>query len=504
MSLFGPGARRILSDSLFWHPPIGFLRTLAYTALVLLTVVTLARHAFVADPALLKDEHAVISLELAMTRGFCGRTFFFSHAAQVGAQLKSDKTVRLISLRDLIAKRAGSVAEYCRQAEWPIVNNENSLMLLEAAFLRAEPDISFAGLGRRLHLVRIAALCAFVLLLVNLGASLWLAVGAMVAGLVALNALPEYGYSVYPFLSPLVLALVAAYGLAMRYLVTRRLPAWLLFAFAIGIGSAFTANMRTSYLPVVVLFAAAFWLASWWLRAGTRRGSAELVRAAAFAACFLAGYVVFEWGAIARHLPYGAAPRTAHSVMHPLVLALGVPETAFSRQQGIRWEDEVGPAKARAVDPDTDYLGPRYDQALKTYYWGLWQAHTRDMLSVYRVKFATSGTQMFEVLRGSPGSVGCVIAALLAPLSWIAQAVWLVALYAAIFGSCVLWFWRRRSLAAFALGLLTAAACVVQVESGVIYSLFVQQYHNYAGFFAMFISLMGAQAIVNWAGRRSR
>jgi hypothetical protein len=504
MRLLGPSARRFLNDSLFWHAPVGMLRALAYTAIVLLVTLAVTRHAFVADPAQLKDEHAVISFELAMVRAFCGRPFFYSHAARVAQEFMVDTPVRAMPLRELIAQRAGSVQEYCRQAEWPVVNSENSLMLLETALLRMEPNLSFEGLGRRLHLIRLGILFAFVVLLVSLGASLWLATAALLASLVALNALPAFGYSVYPFLGPLVLALVTAYGLAMLHLAKRPLPAWLGAGVAVGGLSAFVANMRTSYLPVVALCLVASLLASWWLRAGDGRKRAELMRAVAFAACFLLGYVTFERVLIIRHLPTDRESRTGHSVMHPLVLALGVPETAFSREQGIRWEDAVGPAKAGSIDPDTDYLGPRYDRALKTYYWALWQTHTREMLSVYRIKFTASGTQMLDVLRSSPGAAGRVIAILLTPLSWLVKVIWLVVVYAVILLGCAVAFWRRRSPAAFALGLLTVAACVVQVESGIIYSLFVQQYHNFAGFYAMFISLAGVQVLVNGTGSRLR
>ena len=60
---------------------------------------------------------------------------------------------------------------------------------------------------------------------------------------------------------------------------------------------------------------------------------------------------------------------------------------------------------------------------------------------------------------------------------------------------------RRHEPAAFVLALLSLAACLVQVESGIIFSIFVKQYHNYAVFYALFLSLLGAQAIgqVAWA-----
>ena len=53
---------------------------------------------------------------------------------------------------------------------------------------------------------------------------------------------------------------------------------------------------------------------------------------------------------------------------------------------------------------------------------------------------------------------------------------------------------KLLAVAAGALALLSLAACLAQVESGVIFSIFVKQYHNYAAFYVLFISLLGVQA----------
>ena len=49
----------------------------------------------------------------------------------------------------------------------------------------------------------------------------------------------------------------------------------------------------------------------------------------------------------------------------------------------------------------------------------------------------------------------------------------------------------------FVLALLSLAACLAHVESGLIYSLFVPQYHNYLAFYVLFLSLVGLQCATN-------
>lgn len=495
--------RKFLVELLCWRRPVSGGRAAVLAAVVLVTSFALFPQTFSADGPVIPDDHAVISLDLAMVRAFCGRASFYSHAGRVAAELQADMSRRDIPLRQLVSERAGSMGAYCAQAVWPRVNNENSLMLLETALLRIRPDLSLSGVGQWLHAIRIVMVTVFVVALLWLGSSLWFAMGTMVIGLIVLNAMPTFVYSVYPFLFVLILALAGIYGLLLLR-PPSTLTGWAATAVGLGALSSFTVNMRTSYLPVVAIFLLTFLAALWWAkREGTSRLS-DWRRTLLVAAAFLIGYVAFQWGFITRHFPPEDRAGAAHSVMHPLVLALGVPETDFSRELGVRWDDRVGPEKAQAIDPDTDYLGPRYDAALKTYYRNLWQTRTRDMLQLYRTKFSTAGTEMLTVLRSSPGPVGAVIAALLAPLDWLVQVVWLAVFCLVLALVMLRLFVQRRSVMLFVFGLLSLAAALLQVESGVVYSKFVQQYHNYASFFVLFISLAGVQAAVNYACARWR
>jgi hypothetical protein len=204
---------------------------------------------------------------------------------------------------------------------------------------------------------------------------------------------------------------------------------------------------------------------------------------------------------ITRHQPPEARYNAAHPLGHPLVLALAIPENALSREEGIRWADEVGPSIAARVDPGVTFMGPRYNAALLRYYGGLWRTHTRAMLAVYVLKFSTAGSDMLRVLRRSPGTIGWAVGMLLTPMTMLPNGLWILGFYIAITVGALTVYYTRGVPAAFAMALLSLAACLVQIESGVIFSIFVKQYHNYAAFYMLFLSLLGVQLLVNaaWA-----
>lgn len=487
-------------DSVLCHAPVSFRRAAAYLVVVLLAAWGLAGHAFHVDGTVLRDEHAVMSLELALVRAFCGAPSSYSSAVRVIPVVRNAIALRHVPLRTLIVQRASSLDEYCRQADQPVVNNENSLMLIESAILRMRPDLSLSGLGQALHVLRLAGLTVFVFLVLTLGGSLLLALGAMLCGLITLNAMSDFIYSAYPFLFVVVLVLASGYAFALRHDWPRRWPAAILACGGAGVFSALVANMRTSYLPVVAAFLVAFVTARWWL-GGRPSRTHEGVLAVVILAAWVAGYGAFQIGLITRHVPADRTDGLSHSIAHPLVLALSVPETAFSRELGLRWDDAVGPQIALRIDPSVTYLSRGYHAALMQYYRTLWADQPGRMIGVYQTKFAVAGSDMLHVLRHSPGPTGLLLALLLAPMDWWSRAVWLVVTEAAIAAFGAFLFVRGRSVAAFALVLLSTAAALLQIEAGIIYSLFVQQYHNYSAFFVMFVSLAGLQALANRVAR---
>jgi hypothetical protein len=213
--------------------------------------------------------------------------------------------------------------------------------------------------------------------------------------------------------------------------------------------------------------------------------------------CFLGGYAAFQQGMITSQLPQEGRFNAAHPFGHPLVLALAVPENPLSRELGIEWSDATGPRLAEQVDPGVPFLGPRYNAALLTYYSTLWRTRASDLAAVYYLKFSVAGADMLRVMRASPGMAGWGVMVLLTPLGLLPSGVWLLVLYGAITVAAFAVYYRRNEPAALVLALLTLAACLVQAESGIIFSIFVKQYHNYAAFFALFLSLLAVQALAN-------
>jgi hypothetical protein len=490
---------RVVCHGVLWHRPESFRRSVAYALVVVVASVAVVRSAWSVDGTSLADGHAIVSLDLAIARAFCGIPSSFSRTVRIPMDVSARMELRHVPLRTLIEEKAGSIDAYCRSVDQPFANSENSLMLLETATLRVMPGVSLAQLGQVLHLVKIACIAGFVLLLMDLGSSLAFGLGTMLCGLMLLQAMSDHAYSNYPFLFALILLAVAVHGFAIKYRWTDRTAGPLFYGAVAGLLSAFIANLRTSYLPIVGLFFALVLVDAMRPRGRTAHWRRRTLRGLALAGCFLMAYGAFQVGLITRHLPPEGRFNAAHPFGHPLVLALAVPENAFSRAMGIRWADEVGPQIAERVDPGVPFLGPRYNAALLYYYATLWRTHTREMFAVYVLKFAVSGSDMIRVLRTSPGLVGWGVSVLLTPLALLPNGLWILGLYAAItFGSFALYY-RRDLPAAFALALLSLAACLVQVESGLIFSIFVKQYHNYAAFYALFLSLLGVQGLANAA-----
>ncbi len=491
--------RRLIRDGLLWHRPGGFRRSAAVTAAIVAATWMLARSAYAVDGATLTDGHAMLSLDMAMASAYCGEPSSFSRTIRIPLDLGARMDRRHEPLRSLAVEKAGSLEAYCGSIDTPFVNSENALMVLETALLRLAPEMSLSQLGQALFLLKVACLVAFVLLLLDLGSSLALAAATMMCGLMLLQSMPDHVYSNYPFFFALILALVALYGFATKYRWATRPAGLLAYGLAAGLLSSFTANMRTSYLPVVALFFAAALVTE--LRAG--RGvigwSTRALRGGALLLSFAVGYGGFQQGFITSQLPEEGRFNSAHPFGHPLVLALAVPENPLSRELGIEWADAAGPRIASQVDPGVPFLGARYNAALLKYYTALWQTRARDMAAVYYLKFSVAGEDMLRVLRASPGAAGWGVMVLLTPLGWLPSGIWLLGLYIMTTLGSFAFYDRTGEPAALVLALLSLAACLVQVEAGMIFSIFVKQYHNYAAFYALFVSLLGVQAVGNGA-----
>jgi hypothetical protein len=450
------------------------------------------------------DGHALAALDMALTRVLCGAPSAFSLSYRAPMIVRDDPSTVSQPMRQLLIDRAGSLDAYCLSINQPFVNNENSLMVAEVGMLRINPNLSYEGMGRLLHATRVAGLAFVAFVLLESGFSIWMSAAVLIGALAQLNRLDSHVASVYPFLFVLVIVAAAAYAHASGHLRTRGLTALAVAALAAGGFSSFGVNMRTSYFPVyVAMFGVFLWLEEGRaVRIARRTAGAASLRAAVAVAAFALGYWLFQYVFISRHIP----PRmtynsTSHSIAHPLVLALAVPETDFSRREGIHWQDSVGGVLATRTIPGALYLGPRYDEALFKYYRDLWRTQPREMAKVYLIKAHTAGKHMLRILRTQPGFAGRIRRLLLAPIDLLPDGIALLALYVAL---SVLGIWRALvagSEAAGMLALASVAAVLLHLESAIIMSLYVPNYHSYLAVFVIFIGLWGWQWLVNTAWR---
>jgi hypothetical protein len=71
-----------------------------------------------------------------------------------------------------------------------------------------------------------------------------------------------------------------------------------------------------------------------------------------------------------------------HGISHNLYIGLGVVDNSF----GIRWDDSVGMADARKIDPDVQYVSPRYYQVLWKAYFQRVAENPLEVVRIYAKK----------------------------------------------------------------------------------------------------------------------
>lgn len=486
-----------LHDLVLSSGPRSLRRSAVYLAVAAAAVFAIKPAGFGADAPVINDFHTVSSMNAAVSYAYCGRPYYISTKYSVPVAIANDDSLRELPLPDLIGKLSPSLADYCASLHGLAIN-DNSLMLLQAGIITLDPGVSVAQIGRVMHGLRVAAILAFAWLLLTLGASVLMTTATIAMMLGCLDIIRAFFYSNYPFFLLIVVASATVYGFALQRRWVRTHGRAVLFAAAAGLLAAFSANLRTSYLPVVVAHFAFFVAAEMrFSKADQRWWSRPILMTGVFLTTMVAFHVVL----IARFFPEESRQAQYHTVAHPLVLALSTPPNELSRELGIQWLDDVGAEKALSVDPEAYFLGPRYESALFAYYRSLWASRPWQMLQVYRLKFAAVGPDMLADLRHRTWLIDFGADRLLAPIAWLPNGLWILALYAAITAAAILRCIRKGSPAAFVVALLGAAAVLLQIEAGMTYSLWVPHYHTYLAFFAVLASLAGAQVVVNAAVR---
>jgi len=441
------------------------------------------------------ESYSVLSMDLAMSRAFCGTPSAVSPLVSVTTLVTTHPELGDVPARQLAGERSGTLQRFCETSTEPRINNENSLMWLDSWLWRLRPDLSINGLGQWLHGLRIAGLAVAFACMLASGSGLIVAAATWVYSLALLHELRFYAYHSYPFLLVFLVLTASAYAVISQRSWTRSLLGGGVVAVLAGAWSAFGTNMRSSHLPVYIVLAVTLFLIGELTDARTVR-AIRLRRLAVAAVLFAAGFSGFQYTAITRHLPTNIEGFARHTIFHPLVLGLGVPESDLSRREGITWSDSAGLEIAHRVDPRVGYLDRSYEQALLTYYSRLWSEHPGEMARVYADKGRTAGKHMLSIIRVRSGRDGELIGLVLAPLDRLPNGLYLTALYVLIALGGLWRAWRGPSPLGALLAFTALAAVFLQVEATMIMSNYVINYQSYLAMFSVFISIALPGAVV--------
>jgi hypothetical protein len=428
-----------------------------------------------------KNEHAKATLDLALNLTVCDRPGVQSSRFLPAKYLTEHPSDMHLSPRELIERSGLTVEEYCQTLTEPVTNNENSLLLMQAATWLVAPRASVATIGRITAAIRIVFVVVFAAACLSVGLSValvWLAAWAAVA---ILGQVAWLEYNEYPFLVVLPLVWAALCVLVyspLRYGTMLRRAG---LALALGVIGGFAMNLRSSFTPILLLhWAIVVLIAAKALAA--ERGVRYAAQAAATAVVtFAAGVMLFQATLIRPVVtPHGATTTnyTYHAVAHSLVLGLAVPENPLSRAEGIRWDDMVGRALALRERPGVAYLGPEYERVLFEYYTGLWRRAPRQMLSTYWLKIRRVGDGVFLAAARLVNDVA-VVGRMYRVWIYRSNGAGLIACCAAATALAAAALWRKSTHVALLATLLTSAALLVMVESAIIYSEFAHMYHAY-------------------------
>jgi hypothetical protein len=478
-----------------WFPGVRppWWRIAVYLAGVLLTTALVRPDLYSISPRFLLEDYSIVSLDLAMTRAFCGTPSAVTPLVSVATVVRDHREFGETPARQIAADRAAGLQRFCDTATVLTINNENSLMWLDSWLWRLAPDLSINGLARVLHSMRVAGLAlVFALLLANRFGVVVAAISWLWA-LTLLQDLAGYVHHGYPFMLVLLLVTSVSYAtLGQTGVMHSRIGA-VVVAAIVGAWTAFAANMRTSHLPVYAIFAILLFVFS--ERTATTTRPDRWRRLGLAAAGVIAGYAAFQYLAISRHLPDVDQALSRHTILHSTVIALAIPESDFSRREGITWSDGAANAIALREQPGVAYLSVEYENALFKYYARLWRERTSEMLTVYLLKGQTAGKHMLEVLRGRTGREGVIVNTALAPLDWLPNGFWLLSLYTGV--AVTSWFraWRRPG-SAIALVYLAAAAVLLQIEATIVMSNYVVNYQSYLAFFCIFATAAAPAALL--------
>lgn len=352
------------------------------------------------DRSLLLDGHAVASLQLAVNAAFCKKMSYVINAVGHSDYVTLFSKISHNSQKPIISVILNNydsedVAHYCAKVTSPFVNNENTLSWLMQSLFFVYPKLSL----HQLHIIFFVLQCLmvsfFFFFLAQLRINSIYILGLMLTAISSLVvAMSDHIISLYPFLLPSVLFMMAGLGFILRYELYKTF--WfgtVCLNILIGCYAFFLSNLRTTY-HIAAFLMVMLYLAMLIISIINTRSRFYYVKVFLHPMIILVTFLCCWLLILKPAITENVSNLHYHVIAHPLVLSLALPANQFAEQQGIQWNDAVGVVLAQRIDPKTQYIGPGYEKALFSYYKFLWKNYPKNMLQIYYEKLKLTGTQM--------------------------------------------------------------------------------------------------------------
>lgn len=201
------------------------------------------------------DGHALYSLALAMNKVICKKKSVLSAGTDSTLQTSfMDSRWSDIPILSAPEKILGiSSEQYCESVNTDFLNNENTLMRLYVAIMSIFPKISLKEIGQVFDCVRIMGIICTMSILFYIGFSPFLCILTGFFALLVNYYLCDHIYSLYPFIPIFVFLYSALIALILHQKWYKKTKNIILSSVLLGSFGALFFNLRTSYLPFIII-----------------------------------------------------------------------------------------------------------------------------------------------------------------------------------------------------------------------------------------------------------
>ena len=332
------------------------------------------------------DGHLAVTIEMAANKAFCGVDSSIDGRG-LGRIIQENRAFYHIPVRQVIEATFGPLASYCSKRKHRFTNQENALYFAYSAALGLWPNASAIGLAELATTARVlmVGFIAFAMIALGFG-GFWAFVSILLGLKLHVILIETHVLSNYPFMTfqLAVLCGLVALGYTAGSQYGWSAPLRLGYGAILGLIMVAIWNMRTTH-GLIAIVALAYVAGLLLLRgrefaAGANRWTSVAV---ATASCLVVG--ISMHALLMQKIAYTGYRTVYHPIAHPLVLGLSFPESPLAKRENIKWDDSIGLELAHRADPNATYLGPTYEHALFSYYFGLWRKYPSDPTSALSI-----------------------------------------------------------------------------------------------------------------------